>query len=293
MTSRNASDNAPAERRLAIAGPGEPVEIAYADWPGPEDVPPLLCIPGFTRTGRDFEELAKALAGHRRVICPDLVGRGNSSRLTDPTGYTMHTYLSHMAALIAALGVRKVAVLGVSMGGLVAMGLAADPAIGVARLVLVDIGPSVPSTAFDLLDLYLAGNHRFPDFDALLAHVKIYFAACDLPSELAWRLFAFRGARKLEDGSYVPGYDPAIRIPFRTDFRGMERAWPGYDAIDTRTLVLRGAQSHVLPAEVADEMTRRGPRATLVTIPGAGHWPALMKPAETSLVARFLAGDGV
>lgn len=293
MTSRHVSDIAPTERRLAIAGPGEPVEIAYAHWSGPEDVPPLLCIPGFTRTGRDFEELARSLAGRRRMICPDLAGRGNSSRLTDPTGYTMRTYLGHMAALIASLNVREVAVLGVSMGGLVAMGLAADPAVGIGQLILVDIGPSVPSTAFDLLDLYLAGNHRFPDFDALLAHVKRYFAACDLPSELAWRLFAFRGARKLGDGSYVPDYDPAIRIPFRADFRGMERAWPIYDGISAPTLLLRGAQSHVLTPDVAVEMTRRGPRATLVTIPGAGHWPALVKPAETSLVARFLAGEAV
>lgn len=291
MPSDANKDTAPAARRLSLPGPGEPVDLAYADWPGPDDVPPLLCIPGFTRTGRDFEELAKALAGRRRVICPDLVGRGQSSRLADPSGYTMRTYLGHMAGLISALRIPEVAVLGVSMGGLVAMGLAADPALRVRQLVLVDIGPSVPSTAFDLLDLYLAGNHRFAGFDALLAHVKRTFAACDLPSELAWRLFAFRGARKLADGSYVPDYDPAIRIPFRADFRGMERAWPTYEAITARTLVLRGAQSHVLPTDVAGEMTRRGPRATLVAIPGAGHWPALVKPAETALVGRFLAGE--
>ena len=291
MSSNRTHNIAPAARRLALTGPGEPVEIAFADWPGPDDVPPLLCIPGFTRTGRDFEELAKALAGRRRLICPDLVGRGGSSRLADPSGYTMRAYLGHMAGLIAALNLPEVAVLGVSMGGLVAMGLATDPMLNVRHLVLVDIGPSVPATAFDLLDFYLAGNHRFADFEALLAHVKRYFAACDLSSELAWRLFAFRGARKLDDGSYVPDYDPAIRIPFRADFRGMERAWPTYDAIRARTLVLRGAQSHVLPAAVAEEMTRRGPRAALVTIPGAGHWPALVKPAETALVARFLSGE--
>jgi pimeloyl-ACP methyl ester carboxylesterase len=276
-------------RHLAIARPGEPAEIAYADWPGPESTPPLLCIPGFTRTGRDFEDLAKGLAGRRRVICPDLVGRGASTRLADPAGYTMRTYLAQMTGLIASLKVPAVDVLGVSMGGLVAMGLAADPALSVRRLVLVDIGPSVPSTAFDLLDLYLSATYRFPDFDALLAHVKRYFAACDFPTELAWRLFAFRGARKLADGSWVPDYDPAIRVPFRTDFRGMARAWPAYDGIAARTLVFRGALSHVLPAEVADEMTRRGPRAERVTVPGAGHWPALVRPAEIATVARFLA----
>jgi pimeloyl-ACP methyl ester carboxylesterase len=269
------------------------VEIAYLDWPGPSSVPPLLCIPGFTRTGRDFEDLAKSLAGQRRVICPDLVGRGLSTRLSDPGGYTIRNYLGHMAALIADLGAPTVDILGVSMGGLVAMGLAADTATNPAKvghLILVDIGPSVPTTAFDLLDLYLAGNHRFADFESLLAHVKRYFAACDLPSELAWRLFAFRGARKLADGSYVPDYDPAIRIPFRADFPGMKQAWPAYDTIGARTLVFRGALSHVLPAEAAEQMTQRGPRAEVVTVAGAGHWPALVRAAETATVARFLAG---
>jgi pimeloyl-ACP methyl ester carboxylesterase len=293
MPSDRPHDSAPSLRRLALAGPGAPVEIAFTDWPGPDDMPPLICIPGFTRTGRDFEELAKALAGRRRVICPDLVGRGESSRLADPAGYTMRAYLDHISALASALRLGPVAVLGVSMGGLVAMGLASEPALDVRDLIVVDVGPSVPSTAFDLLDLYLAGNHRFTDFDALLAHVKRFFAACNLPTELAWRLFAFRGARKLADGSYVPDYDPAIRVPFRADFRGMERAWPAYDAIAARTLVLRGAQSHVLPADVAEEMHRRGPCATLVTIPATGHWPALIKPAETAIVARFLAGEAV
>lgn len=288
MSSSSAHSIVPTLRHLSLAGPGEPAEIAYADWPGPAAEPPLLCVPGFTRTGRDFEDLAKGLAGRRRVICLDLAGRGGSTRLADPAGYTMRTYLAHMAALVAALEAPAVDVLGVSMGGLVAMGLAADPALSVRRLVLVDIGPSVPATAFDLLDLYLATSHRFPDFDSLLAHVKRYFAACDLPTELAWRLFAFRGARKLADGSYVPDYDPAIRIPFRTDFRGMAQAWPAYDAIAARALVLRGALSHVLPAGVAEEMTARGPRAELVTVPGAGHWPALVRPAEIAAVARFL-----
>ncbi|MCB1501065.1 MAG: alpha/beta fold hydrolase [Bauldia sp.] len=249
-----------------------------------------MCLPGFTRNSRDFEELAQALTGRRRLICPDLAGRGESDRLADPAGYTMATYLAHLRGLCAALDLRSISVLGVSMGGLLAMGLAADPFVRVHDLVIVDVGPRVPATAFDLLDLYLQKDHSFAGFESLLAHVKRYFAACNLDSELAWRWFALRGARKGDDGGYVPDYDPAIRVAFRSDLRGMETAWPAYDGIVARTLVLRGEQSHVLPADVAEEMTRRGPRATLVTVPGTGHWPALVKPGETELVAVFLDG---
>lgn len=278
----------PTPRRLPVVGCSEPVELALADWPGPAAAPPLLCIPGFTRTGRDFEELARALAGRRRMLCPDLAGRGESGRLADPQGYRMHAYLAHLRQLLAALGVAELSVLGVSMGGLLAMGLAADPALTVRELVLVDIGPSVPRAAFELLDLYLASERSFPGFEPLLAHVKRTFAACALGSELAWRLFALRGSRRLPDGTYRMDYDPAIRLPFRQDFAGMEQAWPAYERIVARTLVLRGAQSHVLPAAVAEAMTRRGPRAAVALIENTGHWPALMKPAETALIGRFL-----
>ena len=280
----------PVLRRIRLPGDGEPVELAVADWEGPAGVPALLCIPGFTRTGRDFEELARALAGRRRVLCPDLAGRGESARLGEPRGYRMQAYATHLRQLLAALGLGEVGVLGISMGGLLAMALAADRDLAVRELVLVDIGPSVPRPAFELLDLYLASERRFPGFEPLLAHVKRYFAACALGSELAWRLFALRGARRLPDGGYAMDYDPAIRLPFRADFAGMAQAWPAYERIAARTLVLRGAQSHVLPADVAAAMTERGPRARLATIAGTGHWPALMKPEETALVAEFLAG---
>ena len=269
--------------------PGEEgVELEVADWPGPSDVAPLLCLHGFTRTGRDFDELARSLAGRRRVICPDLVGRGRSSRLADPKGYVMRNYLKHVVQLLDALKVKKIALLGVSMGGLVAMGLAAHPGITVEELVIVDVGPQVPGVALDLLSLYLADEHVFANVDALMAHVKRYCSACNLTDDTALRHFAHRGARRLPDGRYTLSYDPAIRVPFADDLRNMGKLWPIYDAITARTLVIRGAKSHVLPAAVAAAMQRRGPRAALTTLPGVGHWPSLMVANEIDIVGRFL-----
>ena len=271
--------------------PGEEgIELEVADWPGPADVAPLVCLHGFTRTGRDFDELARSLAGRRRVICPDLVGRGRSSRLADPKGYVMRNYLQHVVQLLETLGVTRIALLGVSMGGLVAMGLAAHPAITVEDLVVVDVGPEVPAVALDLLSLYLAADHVFPSFDALMAHVKRYCSACNLDSDTALRHFAHRGARRLPDGRYTLNYDPAIRVPFAQDLRNIAAMWPIYDAITARTLVLRGAKSHVLPEVVAEAMHRRGPRAQLETLPGVGHWPSLMVANEIDIVNRFLDG---
>ncbi|MFZ5781266.1 MAG: alpha/beta fold hydrolase [Pseudomonadota bacterium] len=283
------STASPVVHHVACRSHGETATLAVADWPGAADLPPLVCIPGFTRTRRDFDDLARSLDGRRRLLCLDLVGRGASTRLADPAGYTMANYVAQVKQVLGSLALAEVSVLGVSMGGLLAMALASDPSVGVRDLVVVDVGPTVPRIAFDLLDLYLATERSFPDFDALLVHVRRYFAACNLPSELAWRWFALRGARRLPDGRYQLDYDPAIRVAFRDDFRGMQQAWERYDCIDARTLVLRGAQSHVLPADVAEEMTRRGPHASVITISGTGHWPALVRPEENAAIGRFLA----
>ena len=280
---------APLSCKVRLPG-AEGIELEVADWPGPSDVAPLVCLHGFTRTGRDFDDLARSMAGRRRVICPDLVGRGRSSRLADPSGYVMRNYLAQMMQLLEILQVKRFSLLGVSMGGLVAMGLAAQTSVTVDDLVIVDVGPQVPGVALDLLSLYLANDHVFANVDALMAHVKRFCSACNLTSEHALRHFAHRGARRLPDGGYALNYDPAIRVPFAEDLRNMHEMWPIYDSITARTLLLRGAKSHVLPAAVAEEMRRRGPRPMLETLPGVGHWPSLMVANEIEIVNRFLDG---
>jgi pimeloyl-ACP methyl ester carboxylesterase len=55
-------------------------------------------------------------------------------------------------------------------------------------------------------------------------------------------------------------------------------------------LLLRGVETDVLPKATADDMVRRGPKATLVEFPGIGHAPALNVPEQIGLIERFLAG---
>jgi pimeloyl-ACP methyl ester carboxylesterase len=75
--------------------------LAWTDW-GPEDGAPVVCVHGLTRNGRDFDVLAQALAEHgRRVLCPDLPGRGASAWLADPMLYTPPSYVVALAHLLA------------------------------------------------------------------------------------------------------------------------------------------------------------------------------------------------
>ena len=78
---------------------------AYVSWGEARARPPVVCVHGLTRNGRDFDRLAMALASERLVIAPDVVGRGASDWLGDAGGYGYPQYCVDMAALLARLGV--------------------------------------------------------------------------------------------------------------------------------------------------------------------------------------------
>src|ERR1700737_5396989 len=118
-------------------------EVAYVDW-GPADAGvPVLCVHGLTRQGRDFDYLAAELGGPgRRVICPDLVGRGRSGRLQNPNEYALPQYCADMNALVARLGAEEVDLVGTSLGGLIGIVLAGMPGNYIRPLVATISVPS-------------------------------------------------------------------------------------------------------------------------------------------------------
>jgi len=119
--------------------------VAYVDR-GPEDATvPVVCVHGLSRQGRDFDYLAAELASMgRRVVCPDLVGRGLSGRLRNSDEYALPQYCADMNALVARLGAEKVDFVGTSLGGLIGIVLAGMPGNFIRRLVINDIGPFLP-----------------------------------------------------------------------------------------------------------------------------------------------------
>ena len=105
------------QQTVQCVGPSGLHRMAYTEWGGRDNPRVLICVHGLTRNGRDFDALAAALAGHYRVVCPDIVGRGQSSHLRDPAGYGIPQYVADMVTLIARLNVDSVHWLGTSMGG--------------------------------------------------------------------------------------------------------------------------------------------------------------------------------
>lgn len=276
-------------RRLEVEGPDGRYAMSYADWGDPGAARTIVCVHGLTRSGRDFDHLAAVLARDARVLCPDIVGRGRSDALVDPGHYALPTYVAHMLQFLRQFGLVEVDWVGTSMGGLVGMGVAATEPSPVRRLVLNDVGPMLAKAALARIGSYAGLDRRFDRLDDLEAHLRDIHAGFGPLTGAQWRHLATHSAREFPDGRLGLAYDQRIGDAFRGDEVEDVELWEVWDRLRCPVLVLRGAESDLLPAEAAREMTERGPGAELVEIPGVGHAPALMAADQIALVRDWLA----
>lgn len=283
----------PRRRSVLCASPKGLHRIAYREWGDARNRDALVCVHGLTRTARDFDELARALCGRFRVVCPDIAGRGDSDRLADPMLYGIPQYVADMVTLIARLDVEAVSWVGTSMGGLIGMALAAQTGTPVARLVLNEAGPVVARAALERIGSYVGRAPAFPSLEKAEEYVRAVSAPFGRHTDAQWRFLTESWVRRNEDGSYRASYDPAIAEPFRATMPEKDlELWPFYDAIRCPTLVLRGAQSDLLSPETTRQMAARGPKARVVEIPEVGHAPTLMQPDQIAIVRDFLVEGG-
>ncbi|MBS1159263.1 MAG: Alpha/beta hydrolase fold protein [Proteobacteria bacterium] len=263
--------------------------MAYLEW-GERDNPRLLvCVHGLTRNARDFDPLAKAMSGHYRVICPDVVGRGRSGRLRDPAGYTVPQYVADMVTLIARLGVDSVHWVGTSMGGLIGMALAAQESTPIRKLLLNDVGPTITADSLERIGAYVGSDPTWASFDEALAYVKMTSAPFGPLSEAHWHHLTETSIAQRADGRWGFLYDPQIAAPFRAAFVDQDiDLWPIYERIACPTLVMRGGESDLLRRDTWLQMGQRGPRAKLAEVPGVGHAPTFFSEAAIDIARDFL-----
>jgi pimeloyl-ACP methyl ester carboxylesterase len=261
--------------------------IAYTEWGDAQSSRVVICCHGLTRNGRDFDTLASDLSRDCRVICPDIVGRGQSDWLREPLHYGYPQYCADMNALIARLGVDDILWIGTSMGGLIGMTLAAQTNSPIRRLVINDVGPFVPKAALLRIADYVGLDNRFSSLAAVETHLRKVLAPFGPLTEAQWQHLVAHGHRRREDGTFGLAYDPAITNNVRLAIQDWD-LWALWDRITCPTHVIRGAQSDLLLPETAGEMTRRGPRAELVTWDGMGHAPALMAPEQIATIRAWL-----
>jgi pimeloyl-ACP methyl ester carboxylesterase len=278
----------PRRRSVQCASPKGLHRMSYLEWGDPRNRDVLVCVHGLTRSARDFDNLARELSSHYRVVCPDVAGRGDSERIADPLLYVVPQYMADMVTLIARLDADTVDWVGTSMGGLIGMALAAQAGNPVRRLVLNDCGPVLARSALERIAAYVGLTPLFPTLADAEKYVRTISASFGAHTDAEWRFLTETWLRKVE-GGFQPHYDPRIVEAFRASLQpGDIEFWPVYDAIRCPTLVLRGERSDLLSPATAKEMTRRGPKARLVEIPDIGHAPTLMHAEQIALVRDFL-----
>jgi pimeloyl-ACP methyl ester carboxylesterase len=266
--------------------------MAYWEWGDAANPRVLVCVHGLSRQGRDFDTLARALCDAYRVVCPDVVGRGESDRLADPMGYQIPAYVADMVTLLARLDAATVHWVGTSMGGLIGMGLASLAGTPIGRLVLNDVGPTIEPAAIARIGTYLGAPVEWKSEEEAADYLLGISKGFGPHSRDQW-LALTRPMLRRSGSVWKPHYDPAIGVPFRAvtpelAAAGQAALWKGYDAITCPTLVLRGADSDLLTRETAHAMTERGPRARLHEFAGVGHAPTLVAPDQVEVVREFL-----
>jgi pimeloyl-ACP methyl ester carboxylesterase len=266
--------------------------MAYWEWGDAANPKLLVCVHGLTRQGRDFDTLARVLCPQYRVVCPDVVGRGESDWLTDPMGYQIAAYVADMVTMLARLNAETVHWVGTSLGGLIGMGMASLANSPVRRLVLNDIGPVVQAQALQRIGSYLGLPMHWETVDAAAAYMLSISKGFGPHTQQQW-LELTRPMLHADGAGFRPHYDPNIAVPFRAATPEIAAAgeallWRSYDAITCPTLLLRGIDSDLLNRETARAMTQRGPRAELREFEGVGHAPMLVVDNQVDAVKKFL-----
>jgi pimeloyl-ACP methyl ester carboxylesterase len=256
-------------------------------------VPVVLCLPGLTRNSKDFETLAAHLAPRYRVICPDLRGRGQSAR--DPIWRNYHpgTYLADLSALLAELGVKRFAVVGTSLGGLLGMMLPSVRPGAVAGVVLNDIGPEIDPAGAERIRTYAGKLPAVHDWREAIAQMKfVYGVAWPDLDEAAWERIAKRSYREDEAGMPALDVDPMVGEALRAAPAASTGGdlWPLFESLKTLPmLAIRGALSDILSVAVFERMQREHPGLKALSVGNRGHVPLLDEPECVQAIDEFLA----
>jgi len=270
------------EARLVVTDDG--LEITYREWPGPDGQgPPLMLVHGFLVDHRSWEDVAMRLADRHRIVALDLPGYGKSP-VPGNAAPDLPLFARAVAGAIRALCPGPVDLAGHSMGGGIAIAVAARHPELVRRLVAVDalsfpfrlpfkgrlpLVPGFGRLLFRRLygrSLFLAyfRNDVMHDRRRLnLQRVEHYYRAFDPPERRDW---AFRTLPLTADPRPIAALAPRVSRP---------------------TLILWGEHDRLIPRHVAESLQAAIPGSRLEWIPDSGHAPPEEQPEET---ARRIAG---
>ena len=258
----------------------------YRDWPSTHpDAPTLVLLHGYTGHARSWDSFAEAMTDRYRVLALDQRGHGETD-WAPAERYGVEDMADDLEAFVRALGLRGFSLVGLSMGGMVAMEYAGRRPVELAALVIVDIGPEIVASGSERIRAGVQTSDVFASRDEAFAAAR---AANSLPPEAHHRHRVDYSLMRTDDGRWTWRYDRALRSgALRT--RDSAVAWRSCSQIAAPTLLIRGALSDILSAETATRMTETIPGSRLTLVANSGHSVPLDAPEGFLSAARdFLA----
>jgi len=253
----------PREREIRLGG----LRFHYVEW-GAVGASPLVLLHGFTGHARTWDDFAASMADRFRVLALDQRGHGDSDRA--PHGdYRIAAMAQDLAAFADALCPGPFSLVGLSMGGRVAIAYAGSHAGRVERLVLVDIGPEMAPEGSARVRTMVANVPE--ELASEEQAYRLLRAAAPRYSDSLIRHRVKHGFNRLPGGRLAWKYDKTLRAQAKEEHRDMPDLWPDLARIACPTLVVRGIESDVLSPQIAKRMLETLPDGRLVEIPDAGH----------------------
>lgn len=249
----------------------------------------VVCLPGLTRNSRDFAVLARHLAERYRVLTPDLRGRGGSQWDEKVGNYHPTVYYRDVLKLLTDEVTEPVAMIGTSLGGILAMSFGAYGHDYVAGIVLNDIGPELAPEGIARIGSYVGKRGVPGTWAAAVEQMKAnYSQAYPDFDEASWLAYAQACHREREGGAVVADYDPKIGDALRATAGQPFDMWEIYKSIKRPVLAIRGARSDLLSAATFDRMLAEKPELVRVEVPNRGHVPQLNEPGALAAIDAFL-----
>jgi pimeloyl-ACP methyl ester carboxylesterase len=272
-------------RRAVEVAPGQSVSALVWGRGAPE----LVLLHGGAQNAHTWDTVALALSlGRvRPLVALDLPGHGRSGWRDD------HDYGPRRNAEAVAVAVEKLApgaaaVVGMSLGGLTALALAALRPELVRHLVLVDVTPGANAVKAEPVAAFVAGPESFASFDEILARTIAHNPTRSLSS---LRRGVLHNARPRADGRWVWRYDRLNRLRSAAASDGdlgFGVFWDDVASLRVPLLLVRGALSGVVDDADVAELRRRKPDAEVVVVAGAGHSVQGDQPLELArIIERF------
>ncbi|MDF1709409.1 MAG: alpha/beta hydrolase [Paracoccaceae bacterium] len=249
----------------------------------------VLCLSGLTRNARDFDFVAPHLAGVR-LIRLDYRGRGQSAWSPDPLTYTVPREAQDVLELLDHLGLERVAILGTSRGGLIAMVLAAMAKHRLMGVALNDIGPELDPGGLDVIMGYLGRHPEAATLDDLAVQRAAAMAAKFPGVPLArWRQEVTHTHVETPEGVRI-NYDSGLReAVIAAGAKGAPDLWPLFDAMaPLPCAVIHGANSDLLSDATVARMAERMPGLIVAHVPDRAHIPFLDEPEALDALNLWL-----